>query len=97
MTPAAKNAHFSEALQKTYRDGMRRKESTHPKPSDKKRDLTEIKELLGPLAARYTDAQLDQLSRELAAGASLLLDLYFQRKRDRPGPRFAFDSEEDKR
>ena len=76
---------------------MRRKRSTHPKPSNKKRALTEIKELLGPLAARYTDAQLDQLDRELAVGASLLLGLYLQQKGDRTGRRADFDRVEDKR
>ena len=76
---------------------MRRKRSTHPKPSREKRDLTEIKDLLGPLAARYTDAQLDQLDREMAVGASLLLGLYLQQKGDRTGLRTGFDSQEDKR
>jgi hypothetical protein len=75
---------------------MRRKPSTHPKPSKEKCDLAEIKELLGPLAARYTDAQLDQLNREMAVGASLLLGLYLE-KSDRPGSRAAFDSMRDER
>jgi hypothetical protein len=76
---------------------MRRKRSTHPKPPKEKRDLSEIKELLGYLAARYTEAQLDQLSREMTIGASLLLGLYLQQKGDRTGRRPVFDSEEDKR
>ena len=80
-----------------YRGAMRRKKSTRRKPSKGNRDLAEIKGLLGPLAARYTDAQLDQLSHEMAVGASLLLGLYLQHKGDRPGPRAAFDTEGDGR
>ena len=97
MTPTAKTALFSEGVRRAYCDAMRRKRSKHPKPSKEKRDLAEIKELLGPLAARYTDAQLDQLSREMAVGASLLLGLYLQQKGDRLGSRLVFDTDEDKR
>ena len=88
---------FRWALRRLIVDVMRRNNSKHPKPSKQKRDLAEIKELLGPLAARYTEAQLDQLSREMEVGASLLLGLYLQQKGNRPGPRVAFDGEEDKR
>jgi hypothetical protein len=97
MTPAARKALFSEGVRRAYRNAMRRKKAKHPKPSKENRDLAEIKELLGPLAARYTDAQLDRLSHEMAVGASLLLGLYLQQKGDRPGPRAIFDSDEDKR
>jgi hypothetical protein len=76
---------------------MRRKKPTHRKPANGKRDLAEIKELLGPLAARYTDAQLDQLSHEMAVASALLLGLYFQQKGERPGPHLLFDSEADER
>jgi len=76
---------------------MRRRKSTHPSPPKKNRDLAEIKELLGPLTARYTDAQLDQLSHEMAMGASLLLGFYLEHRDDRPGPNTVFDSERDAR
>ena len=59
---------------------MRCKKSKRPSSSKGKRDLSEVKELLGPLAARYTEAQLEQLSREMAIGASLLLDVYLRQK-----------------
>jgi hypothetical protein len=76
---------------------MRRKNSTHRKPANGKRDLAEIKELLGPLAATYTDAQLDQLSHEMAVASPLLLGLYFQEKGERQRTRSLFDSEADER
>jgi hypothetical protein len=97
MTRAARKALFSEGVRSVYRDAMRRKKSTHTTPSKEKRDVSEIKELLGPLAARYTDAQLDQLSRELEVGAALLLDLYFQKTSALRGPGVVFDRDEDKR
>jgi hypothetical protein len=76
---------------------MRRKKSNRPRPSNAKQDLSEIKELLGPLAAKYTDAQLDQLGREMALGSSLLLGLYLERKSSPKEPGAAFDTGEDKR
>lgn len=86
MTSAAIAALFSDCVRKAYRDAMRHTKSIPQKPTKEKRDLTEVRELLGPLAERYTDAQLDQLSRELTVGASLLLELYFQQKLGRAKP-----------
>jgi hypothetical protein len=76
---------------------MRRKKSTRLTPPKEKRDLSEIKELLGSLAVGYTDAQLDQLSRELEVGAALLLDMYFEKAGTRRERSAAFDTGEDKR
>ena len=76
---------------------MRRKKTARPTTSKEQPDLAKIKEYFGPLAARYTDAQLYQLDRELAIGASLLLELYFQRKRAAQKNRPVFDSPEDRR
>lgn len=80
-----------------YCDEMRRNKSARPTPSKEKWDSSEIKELLGSLAARYTDAQLAQLSRELEVGASLLLELYFEKAGTRRERSAAFDTREDKR
>jgi hypothetical protein len=38
--------------------------------------LEEFRKRLGPFAAKYTDAELEQLEREMASMAQLLLDLY---------------------
>jgi hypothetical protein len=42
--------------------------------------LEAFKAFLGPIAARYSDAQLVQLRTDMRAAARLLLDLYFLKK-----------------
>lgn len=56
-------------------------------------DLEGFKKFLGPLAQRYSEAQLHQLRREMYEMAELLLDLYLYRKREKARkPRAGFDS-----
>ena len=42
--------------------------------------LESLKAFLGPIAGRYTDAQLVQLESDMRAAARLLLDLYILKK-----------------
>lgn len=76
---------------------MRRRKTVRLTPSKEQPDLAKIKEYFGPYAARYTDAQLYQLDRELGIGASLLLELYFQRKGAQQKARQVFDKPDDRR
>lgn len=48
-------------------------------PLDAK-SLESFKAFLGPIAARYSDAQLVQLHSDMRAAARLLLDLYLLKK-----------------
>jgi hypothetical protein len=43
-------------------------------------ELEQLRSLVGPAASEWTNAQLEQLSREMNAMAALLLDLYHARK-----------------
>jgi hypothetical protein len=55
-------------------------------------DIEQFKNLLGPLAKDYNEAQIRQMHREMYAMAELLLDLYFGKKKGksqkRQAPRF---------
>lgn len=55
-------------------------------------DIEQFKELFGPLALSYNEAQLRQLQSEMYAMAELLLDLYTAKRkgesRKRQAPRF---------
>lgn len=44
-------------------------------------DIETFKQLLGPVADDYTEAELRQLRHELQAIAELLLDMYLYKKR----------------
>lgn len=46
-------------------------------------EVEDLKRELGSIAARYNDAQLRQLSRELDLAAGFLLDLYAHEDRER--------------
>ncbi len=46
-------------------------------------ELEEVREFLGPLAAQYSEEQLEQLRREMYAMAELLLDIYLYKNRQR--------------
>ncbi len=49
------------------------------------RTLREFRKRLAPFAEKYTDAQLEQLQRELEAMAQLLLDIYLGKKNEGRG------------
>jgi hypothetical protein len=59
-----------------------------------KKSLDSFKAFLGPIAARYSDAQLIQLRCDMRAAARLLLDLYFLKKYPVESVRSAFDKPE---
>jgi hypothetical protein len=44
-------------------------------------NIASFRTSLGPIAARYSDAQLVQLRSDMRAAARLLLDLYLLKKR----------------
>jgi hypothetical protein len=55
--------------------------------------IESFKAFLGPIAARYTDAQLVQLRSDMHAAARLLLDLYLLKKqRPNNAARTPFDN-----
>jgi hypothetical protein len=59
------------------------------------KSLESFKAFLGPIAARYADAQLVQLRSDMRAAARLLLDLYLLKKQHPDGPtRRGFDNPE---
>jgi hypothetical protein len=47
-------------------------------------DLEEFRRFLGPLASRFSRAQLPQLYAEMHQMASLLLDIYLERRKHTP-------------
>lgn len=47
---------------------------------DDMRTLREFRKRLRPFAEKYTDAQLEQLQREMEAMAQLLIDMYLAKK-----------------
>jgi hypothetical protein len=59
-------------------------------------DIEALRKRLGPAATAYTEAQLEQLDRDLDAMADLLLDLYIEemsaRRSDEAPSSGAFDS-----
>ncbi len=48
-------------------------------------EINEFKKFLGPAAKGYSEAQLQQLRREMYAMAELLLDIYLSGKQGRKG------------
>jgi hypothetical protein len=70
-------------------------EISQPPREDKARpksELEEFKQFLGPVAIRYSDAQLIQLRSDMHAAARLLLDLYILQKESRRKGQRAFDN-----
>jgi len=63
-----------------------RREPLEPKTLDSFRGF------LGPIAARYSDAQLIQLESDMRAAARLLLDLYLLKKQSPEAGRKVFDN-----
>jgi hypothetical protein len=57
----------------------RRIRNNENEPLDPK-SLESFKAFLGPIAARYSDAQLVQLRSDMRVAARLLLDLYLLKK-----------------
>jgi hypothetical protein len=57
-------------------------------------EVEEFKEFLGPVATRYSDAQLIQLRSDMHAAARLLLDLYLLQKESGRKGQKAFDNHE---
>jgi hypothetical protein len=76
---------------------MRRKKTIRKHRMRETPDLTDLKKSLGSLAARYTEAQLCQLDRELSVGAALLMELYLANRQTRLSPTSVFDSPVDER
>jgi hypothetical protein len=72
----------------------RRIRNDENEPLDPK-SLESFKAFLGPIAARYSDAQLVQLRSDMRAAARLMLDLYLL-KQQHPdqAPRSSFDNPE---
>jgi len=73
---------------------MDKKPSTTSGGKDPKTELEEFKEFLGPIAIRYSDAQLIQLRSDMHAAARLLLDLYLLNKETAGKAPKAFDNHE---
>ena len=72
---------------------MNKKPSTTSGGKNPKTALEEFKELLGPIAAQYSDGELHQLRREMYAMAEILLDFYLEKKcRHLPKRNGGFDS-----
>jgi len=73
----------------------RRRNRKSQEESSIKGTLESFKAFLGPIAGRYTDAQLVQLRTDMHAAARLLLDLYLMGKKHPDKiPRPYFDSPE---
>ncbi len=73
-------------------------QSSHDQKKEPQTELEEFKEFLGPIATRYSDAQLIQLRSDMHVAARLLLDLYLLKRNTRtkapqPGPFDKYETE----
>lgn len=76
-----------------YHQPMDRRGAVNDEANNKE-SLESFKAFLGPIAARYSDAQLIQLRSDMHTAARLLLDLYLMQKESSRKGRRAFDNHE---